>query len=77
MIGLTMFLFGRMWIWELWIWKAMECFKWGLMNHPSRNMEDFVPVSDLNCADLVQNRRMSVCGLETVLWILLKNVALV
>ena len=20
--------------------KAMECFKWGLMGHPSRNMED-------------------------------------
>ena len=72
-----MFLFGRMWIWELWIWKAMECFKWGLMSHLSRKVEDFVPVSDLNCADLVQNRRMSVCGLETVLWILLKNVALV
>jgi hypothetical protein len=46
-IGLTMLLFGRMWIWELWIWKAMECFKWGLISSPSRNMEDFVAVSDL------------------------------
>ena len=41
-IGLTMFLFERMWILGLWIWKAVECFKWGLMGHPSRNMEDFV-----------------------------------
>ena len=53
-IGLTMLLFGRMWILGLWIWKAMECFKWGLMSHPSRNLEDFVSVSDLNCADLKQ-----------------------
>ena len=30
-IGLSMFLFGGMWI-----WKAVECFKWGLMNHPRR-----------------------------------------
>jgi hypothetical protein len=49
-----MLLFGRMWIWGLWIWKAMECFKWGLMSHSSRNMEDFVGISDLNCADLAQ-----------------------
>ena len=32
----------------------MGCFKWGLMGYPSRNMEDFVAVSDLNCADLAQ-----------------------
>ena len=32
----------------------MECFKWGLMDHPSRNMEDFVSESDLKCADLAQ-----------------------
>ena len=44
-IGLTMLLFERMWIWGLWIWKVVECFKWGLI-HPSRNMEDSVPVSD-------------------------------
>jgi hypothetical protein len=51
-IGLTMLLFGRMWIWELWIWKAVECFNWGLMGYPGWNMEDFVTESDLNCADL-------------------------
>ena len=27
-IDLTMLLFGRMWIWGLWIWKAVECFNW-------------------------------------------------
>ena len=57
----------------------MECFKWGLMGHPSRNMEDFVAGSNLNCVDLAQeiskekNFRMwhkdCFCG------ILVKNVA--
>ena len=28
----------------------MEYFKWGLMGQPSRNMEDFVTESDLNCS---------------------------
>ena len=41
-IGLIMLLFGRMWILRLWIWKALECFKWGLVGYPSRNKEDFV-----------------------------------
>jgi hypothetical protein len=53
-IVLNMLLFGRLWIWGLWIWKAMGCFKWYLMNHPNRNMEDFVAESNLNCADLAQ-----------------------
>ena len=53
-IGLTMFLFERMCIWGLWIWKAIVCFKWVLVSHSSRNMEDFVGISDLNCADLAQ-----------------------
>jgi hypothetical protein len=35
-IGLTMFLFGGMWILGLRIWEAVEC----LMDHPSRNVED-------------------------------------
>jgi hypothetical protein len=47
-IGLTVLLFGRMRILGLRIWKAVECFKWGLMGYPSRNMEDFVTESDLN-----------------------------
>ena len=53
-ISLAMLLFDRMQIYGLWIWKAVECFKWGLMGYPSRNMEDFVAESDLNCADLAQ-----------------------
>ena len=57
----------------------MECFKWGLMGYSSRNMEDFVAESDLNCADLAQEvsveknfilwPRDSLCG------VLVKNVA--
>jgi hypothetical protein len=56
----------------------VECFKWGLMGHPSRNMEGFVAGSNLNCVDLAQqisklkNFRMQhkdcFCG------ILVKNV---
>jgi hypothetical protein len=53
-IGLTMFLFGRMYIWGLWIWKALECFKWGLMGYPRRNMEDNGAGNGLNCANLAQ-----------------------
>jgi|UPI0000215F31 hypothetical protein len=43
-----------MWILELWIWKAIERFKWGLMGYPSRNMEGFITESDFNCADLAR-----------------------
>jgi hypothetical protein len=42
-----MLLFRKIWIWGLWIWKAMGCFKWGLMGYPSWNMEDFVAEYDL------------------------------
>jgi hypothetical protein len=79
-IGLIMLLFERMWILGLWIWNTVECFKLGLMGHPSRNMEDFVAGSNLNCVDLAQeiskkkNFRMwpkyCFCG------ILVKNVAI-
>ena len=54
LIGLTMLLFERMWIFGLWIWNTVDCFKWGLMDHPSRNMEDLVAGSNLNCVDLAQ-----------------------
>ena len=47
-----MLLFGGMWI--LGLWKAVECFKLGLMGYPSRNMEDFIAEYDLSCADLAQ-----------------------
>jgi hypothetical protein len=48
-----MLLFGRMWIWGLWIWNAVECFNWGLMGRPSKNIEDFVVEGSLNCGSLV------------------------
>jgi hypothetical protein len=51
-IGLTMLLFGRIWI--LGLWKAVGCFKWGLMGYASRNIKDIGAEGDLNCADLVQ-----------------------
>jgi hypothetical protein len=53
-LRLTIILLGRMWIWGLWIWKAVECFKWGLMGYPSGNMEDFVIESNFECAHLAQ-----------------------
>ena len=61
--------FGRMWIRGLWIWKVVRCFKWRLMDDPSKNMEDFVSKSDLTVqtwSKRFQWRRTSVCGLETV-----------
>ena len=42
-----MLLFGGMWI--LGLWKAVECFKWGLMGHSSRSMEDCGAEGYLNC----------------------------
>jgi hypothetical protein len=47
-----MLLLRRMWIWGIWVWKAVECFKCGLMGHPRRNKEVFISESDLNFADL-------------------------
>ena len=74
-----MLLFGRMWILGLWIWKAVECFKWGLMGHPSRNMEDFVAGSNLNCVDLAQEiskeKNFSMWHKDCFCGILVKNVA--
>ena len=45
------FLSRGMWIWGLWIWKDMECFKWDLMGHSSRNMENIGAEGDLNSED--------------------------
>ena len=47
-ISLTMLWFGGVQTLGFWIRKAVECFKWGLMGHPSRNMEDSGTWSDLN-----------------------------
>jgi hypothetical protein len=32
----------------LWIWKAMECFKWDIMGHASMNTECIGAEGDLN-----------------------------
>ena len=32
----------------------MECFKWGIMKHTSRSMENNSAESDLNCGCLIQ-----------------------
>jgi hypothetical protein len=73
-IGLTMLLFGEMWIWGL--WKVVECFKWGLMGYP---MEDFVAESNLNSANLAQEvsveKNFSVWPGDYFCVILVKNVA--
>jgi hypothetical protein len=48
----------------------VECFKRGLMDSPSRNMEDTGVVCDLNCGVLaqeVQRRKILVCCLEIIL----------
>jgi hypothetical protein len=55
-IGLAMFLFGGMWILGLWIRKSVQHFKWGLMSHFSRNMEDGAAED-----------RILVCCLEVIL----------
>jgi hypothetical protein len=39
-------------MWILGLWKGMECFKWELMGHLRRNMEDLDAVGELNCASL-------------------------
>jgi hypothetical protein len=73
-----MLLFERMWIWGLWIWKAVECFKWGLMGQSSRNMEDFVAGSNLNCVDLAQEiskENFRIWHKDCFCDILVKNVA--
>ena len=58
----------------------MECFKWGLMGHPSRDINDFVSESYLNCSDLAQESSVEK---NFIMWptdcfsgILMKNVAI-
>ena len=56
----------------------MECFKWGLMGHPSRNMKDFVAGNNLNCVDLAQEiskKNFSMWHKDCFCGILVKNVA--
>jgi hypothetical protein len=72
-IGLTMLLFGSMGISEFWIRKAVECFRWHLMGHTSRNKEDISAEVGLNwewgwglAQEVSEGRNISI-GLETVL----------
>ena len=57
----------------------MDCFKWGLMGHSGRNMEDFVDGRNLNCAKLTQEvseeKNCRMRGKDCFCGILVKNVA--
>jgi hypothetical protein len=68
-----------MWILGLWIWKAVESFKCDLMGYPSRNMQDFVAESDLNCKELAQEvsvkKNFSMWHKDCFCGSLVKNVA--
>jgi hypothetical protein len=75
-IGLTTLLFETMWIWGLWIWKAVECFKWCVVGHPSRNMEDFVAGSNMNLAqEISKEKNFRMWHKDYFCGILVKNVA--
>ena len=55
MIGLIVFLFGRIWTLVLWVMKTVECFKHCLMGHTSRSMEASGAECNLmNCLQLDQ-----------------------
>ena len=64
---------------NLWIWKAAECFKWVLVGHPSRNMENFVAGGDLICGSLAleasEEKNFNMWPRECSCDILVKNVA--
>ena len=54
MVGLIMLSFGGIQTLVLWVRKAIECFKYFLMGHTSRNMEDNGVENNLNCWGLAQ-----------------------
>jgi hypothetical protein len=57
----------------------VECFKKELMGYTSRNTEDFVTESDLNCADLAQEvsgENFSMRARDCFCGILVKNMLL-
>ena len=47
-----MFLVERMWILKFWIWKGVECFKWGKMWNTFRDMETFIAEGNFNYGSL-------------------------
>ena len=64
-IGMTIFLFGGIWMLGLWIRRAGELFRWGLMGQTIRNMEGSGAEDNLKCG--FQRTRTFVRGLESVL----------
>jgi hypothetical protein len=57
----------------------VACFKWGLIDHPSRNMQDFVAESNLKYEDQAQGvsvenfnmwPRDCFCGIWQRMWLL-------
>jgi hypothetical protein len=58
----------------------VECFKWSLKGHTSRNMEEFVSGSNLNCIDLAQEiskeKTFSMWHKDCFCGILVENVAI-
>lgn len=54
MISLIKLLFEEMWTLGIWIRKAVECFRQGLMGNTSRGLEDSGTEGDLNCEVLAQ-----------------------
>lgn len=61
--------FGGMWALGIWIRKAIKCFKFSLMAHTSKSMEDRIPEGDLNCGVWLKGfqRRISVYCLAIIL----------
>lgn len=51
MAGLTMLLAGIGWALGVWVSKAVQHFKQGLVGHPIRSMEGNDAEGDLNCED--------------------------
>jgi hypothetical protein len=77
-IGPDYTLFGGMWILELLIWKAVECYKFSLMDHDSKNMEDIGVESNLNSGGLAQEvskKNVSIWPRDCFSDILVTNVA--
>ena len=70
-----MLLFGRMWISVLWIWKVVECFKRGLVDCPSRNMEDLLRVTANQAQEVSEEKNISLQHRDCFCGILVKNVA--
>jgi hypothetical protein len=46
---------------DLGFWKTVECFKWDLMGHPRREIEDIVAEDGLNCGHQAQKVQRKEC----------------